>query len=85
MSLTRRLMAIQEVALCLVRKWWRPAICVGIGGSVVVNGVVVPLITHQSPDLTGLAAVIAAASPFAIARSYEKVRGVADTAPADGI
>lgn len=75
MTVAARLMAIQDVALCLVRKWWRPAVCIGIGGSLVVNGVVLPLVTHHQPDLTGLAAVIAAASPFAVARTVEKLQG----------
>lgn len=83
MTLTQRAMALQEVALCLVRKWWRPAICVGIGASLLMNGVILPFMTHRAPDLTGLAAVIAAAAPFAVARSYEKVMGVADPKLAD--
>lgn len=64
-------------ALCFARQWWRPLICLSIGGSVLVNGIVVPILTRTFPDLTGLAAVIAAASPFAYFRSSEKKAGVA--------
>ncbi len=72
------LLAAQDVGLCLVRKWWRPFVQIGIGGSLLVNGIVLPLATSTVPDLTGLAAVIAAASPFAIMRGFEKKWGAAD-------
>ena len=71
----RKAIAASDMVLCLARKWWRPMICLGIGGSLIVNGVVVPLVTHTYPDLVGLAAVVAAASPFAWFRTYEKVKG----------
>lgn len=48
---------------------------VGIGGALLVNGVVLPLLTRQYPDLAGLAACIAAASPFAAIRAWEKAKG----------
>lgn len=78
MTLRARLMAIQNIALCIIRRWWRPLVQLGIGGSVVVNGVVLPLITRQWPDLTGLAALVVAASPFAAIRAWEKVKGTAE-------
>jgi hypothetical protein len=71
----RALARASELLLELVRRWWRPLVCLGIGGSLIVNGIAVPLITRSFPDLTGLAAVIAAASPFAWFRTYEKTRG----------
>lgn len=69
------LLNAQSVALCAVRKWWRPMVQLGIGGALLVNGVVLPLLTRQYPDLAGLAACIAAASPFAAIRAWEKARG----------
>jgi hypothetical protein len=71
-----KLSAAQDVALCLVRKWWRPTICFGIGGSLVVNGIVLPLLTYTSPNLAGLAALVGAAATYAVARSFEKKWGV---------
>ncbi|MCA3732941.1 MAG: hypothetical protein IM662_02365 [Phenylobacterium sp.] len=47
----------------------------GIGGSLIVNGIALPLITRTYPDLTGLAACIAAAAPFAAIRAWEKAKG----------
>ncbi|MCA3504780.1 MAG: hypothetical protein IOD05_16340 [Rhodobacter sp.] len=47
----------------------------GIGGSLIVNGIALPLITRTFPDLTGLAACIAAAAPFAAIRAWEKAKG----------
>lgn len=80
MNLSALLLRYQEVALCFVRKWWRPAVCVGIAGSLITNGMILPLITKTIPDLTGLAAVIAAASPFAMIRGFEKKWGVSENA-----
>jgi len=37
-----RVLRAQETALCFVRKWWRPAACVGLASSVWVNLVVIP-------------------------------------------
>lgn len=76
MTFREHAIAISNSALCFSRQWWRPIICLSIGGSVLVNGVIVPILTHTYPDLTGLAAVIAAASPFAYFRSSEKKAGV---------
>lgn len=69
------LLKAQGVALCVVRKWWRPMVQLGIGGSLIVNGVALPLITRTFPDLTGLAACIVAAAPFAAIRAWEKAKG----------
>lgn len=68
----------QEIALCLFRKWWRPATCICAFATLGVNGVYLPLKNHQAADLAGLAAVLAALSPFAIARSVELIKGRAD-------
>lgn len=70
---------LEKAALAFVRRWWRPAIQVGIGGALITNGVIVPILTRSFPDLTGLAAVIVAAAPFAGIRAWEKHKGL--TAP----
>jgi hypothetical protein len=70
--------AVERVALCAFRKWWRPTTCVIAAGTVAVNGIYIPLKTHQAADLTGLAAVLAALAPFAIARTAELIKGRVD-------
>jgi hypothetical protein len=83
-ALARKLGALgyraQEVALCLFRKWWRPTTCSTAFATLAVNGVYLPLKTGTAADLTGLAALLAALSPFAIARSVELIKGRADNA-----
>jgi len=65
-----------DVAVCFVRKTWRPAICFQMGMVLMTNGVVLPLMTRTVPDLLGLAALIAALAPFAWLRTVEKSKGV---------
>lgn len=73
-----RLAVLSEIALCAVRKWWRPLVCMSMGLSLLVNGVILPLITLTFPDLTGLAAVCVALSPFAWLRTQEKFKGATE-------
>jgi len=65
----------QEMALCLIRKWWRPLTCLGIAGSLMVHGVVLPLMTRTSPDLTGLAALVTACAAAFAVREWGKIKG----------
>jgi len=67
-----------DIVLCLIRKWWRPITCIGIAGSVMVHGIILPLMIKQSPDLTGLAALITAASAAFAVREWGKIKGTAD-------
>ena len=67
---------VSDVGLCVVRKWWRPVVCISIGGMLFVNGIVLPLAKWSWPDLLGLAAMITAAAPFAWLRTQEKLNGV---------
>lgn len=70
-----RIKAVMEVALCLIRKWWRPLTCVGIAATMWVQGVIIPLATKTVPDLTGLAALVTAiAAAFAV-REWGKTKG----------
>lgn len=78
MNIISKINSIMNVALCLIRKWWRPITCIGIAGSVIVHGVVLPLMIRESPDLTGLAALITAASAAFAVREWGKIRGTAD-------
>jgi hypothetical protein len=78
MPLLQYINKAMDIALCLIRKWWRPITCVGIAGSVLVHGVILPLIIKQSPDLTGLAALITAASAAFAVREWGKIKGSAE-------
>lgn len=82
MSIKQRLLAFEAVALCIIRKWWRPVTCIWIAGTMAVHGVVIPLymlLRHdQMPttDLTGLSLLVTAiAGAFAV-REWGKIKGV---------
>jgi len=83
MSIKDRILAAEKVALCIIRKWWRPVTCVWIAATMAVHGVVVPLymlLKHgQAPtDLAALAALVTAiAAAFAV-REWGKIKGSGD-------
>jgi hypothetical protein len=66
---------VQELLLCLIRKWWRPLTALGIGATMIVNGVVLPLINSESPDLMGLAALVTSTAAAFAVREWGKVNG----------
>lgn len=72
------IMRAQEAALCLVRKWWRPITQIGIAGGMVVNGVVIPLYKWEVPDMTAMAAYVAAATAAFGVRAWEKHKSAAE-------
>lgn len=78
MTILGNINKIMDIALCLIRKWWRPVTCVGIAGSVMVHGVILPLMTKMSPDLTGLAALITAATAAFAVREWGKYKGTTE-------
>ena len=78
MSILQKIQAAQEVALCFVRKWWRPVTQIGIGGALIVNGIIIPIYTWTVPDMTAMAAYVAAATAAFGVRAYEKVKGTAE-------
>jgi hypothetical protein len=78
MTILENINKIMDIALCLIRKWWRPITCVGIAGSVMVHGVILPLMIKQPSDLTGLAALITAAAAAFAVREWGKIKGTAD-------
>jgi hypothetical protein len=78
MTLKARILKVQDMALCLVRKWWRPMTCIGIAGGSLVNLIVIPLMKRASPNLAEAAAfVTACAGAFAV-REWGKIKGSAD-------
>lgn len=76
MSLKARLLAAESVALCIVRKWWRPVTCIGIAGGAVVNLIVIPLILQEVPNMAEAAAYVAAATAAFGVRAFEKWKGL---------
>lgn len=77
MSIVSKFEKAQDVALCLVSKWWRPATCIGIAGGSIVNLIIIPLWTWQVPDMTSAAAYVAASTAAFSVRAWEKRMGVA--------
>lgn len=81
MSLKQRLLDFEAVALCMVRKWWRPMTCVWIAGTMAVHGVVAPLymllVKDEAPsDMTGLSLLVTSiAAAFAV-REWGKIKGL---------
>ncbi|MFN3558935.1 MAG: hypothetical protein ACK4UQ_06570 [Brevundimonas sp.] len=69
---------VVDVSVCFVKKTWRPTICFMMGLILMTNGVIIPLMNRQVPDLIGLAALVATLTPFAWLRTVEKQSGVAD-------
>lgn len=78
MTVRQTVLRWQEVALCFVRKWWRPATCIGIAGGAIVNLVVIPLVNWQVPDMTAAAAYVTAATAAFAVREWGKVKGSAE-------
>lgn len=80
MSLKQRLLDFEAVALCVIRKWWRPVTCIWIAGTMAVHGVVAPLYMlfskGEAPsDMTGLSLLVTAiAAAFAV-REWGKIKG----------
>ena len=68
----------QEVALCFVRKWWRPVTCIGIAGGSIVNLVIIPIVNWEVPDLTAAAAYVTAATAAFAVREWGKIKGSAE-------
>lgn len=78
MTLLKRALAVQEALLCLVRKWWRPATCIGIAGGALVNLVIIPLANWEVPDMTAAAAYVTAATAAFAVREWGKHKGTVE-------
>lgn len=72
-----RALATQEIALCVVRKWWRPAICVGLVGSVWVNLVIIPYQKGQPIEFASASAFVGSIVAAFGVRAFEKWKGLA--------
>jgi hypothetical protein len=76
-SIKDRLSAIQEGALDLIRKWWRPVTCIGIAGGAIVNLIIIPLAKWEVPDMAQAAAYVTAATAAFAVREVGKRWGTA--------
>lgn len=61
--------------LQFIRKWWRPIAALAIAGTLIVNGIVIPLMNKTVADLTGLAALVTAVAGAFAVREWGKTRG----------
>jgi hypothetical protein len=80
MSFRQRLLDFEAVALCVVRKWWRPVTCLWIAGTMAVHGVVAPLymliVKGEAPhDMTGLSLLVTAVAAAFAVREWGKIKG----------
>lgn len=75
MSISSFINRVQIVALDTIRQWWRPITCIGIAGAMIMNGIVLPIITSEYPDLTGLSALVASAAAAFAVREWGKTKG----------
>lgn len=77
MSLKERILAAEKVALCVIRKWWRPITCVWLAGTMAVHGVILPMMGKDT-DLTGLSLLVTATAGAFAVREWGKVKGVSN-------
>lgn len=78
MKLRARILAVQDMALCLVRKWWRPVACIGIAGGCMVNLVVIPLGKWEVPNMAEAAAFVTAVTAAFAVREWGKTKGTVE-------
>lgn len=72
------LITAQEALRCAITKWWRPFTCLGFVATIWTQGVFLPLVSRQAPDLTGLAALVTSVVAAFAVREWGKARGTAD-------
>lgn len=76
-------MTLEQRALRVIRRWWRPATCVWIAGTMAVHGVIIPAVMffrygRMPTDLTGLSLLVTATAGAFAVREWGKVRGSVD-------
>lgn len=67
-------LSVQEMLLCLLRKWWRPVAHWIIVGGLGINVVFLPYKNDTPVSLTDLAALCVALFPFIAMRGWEKTK-----------
>lgn len=78
MNLKLRVLRIQETALCVCRKWWRPLTCLGLLASVWVNLVIIPWGRDEPIEFEKAAAFVTAIVAAFAVREWGKIKGAAD-------
>lgn len=66
---------MQTITLAFARKWWRPIAAWFIAGSLLVNGIIIPLLNKTTADLMGLAALVTAVAGAFAVREWGKIKG----------
>ena len=64
--------------LCFVRKWWRPVTCIGIAGTVIINGIYIPIVSGIATSPMEMAALITSATAAFAVREWGKIKGTAE-------
>ena len=82
MSFWERFKNTDDFILKHIRKWWRPITCIFIAGTMLVHGIIIPLVNLSNggslTDLTGLSLLVTAiAGAFAV-REWGKIKGLTD-------
>lgn len=78
MTIKTSVMRVQDIILCLIRKWWRPLTHTGIIVAVWVNLVIIPWWKWEGIELEKAALFITAIGAVLGLRSLEKIKGVAE-------
>lgn len=79
LSTLQKLEKGENIILCRFRKWWRPVTCIWLSGTMLVNGVVVPLVQlirtgNGQVDLLALSALVTAIVAAFAVREWGKVK-----------
>ena len=85
MTWRQKALAFEKVALCVIRKWWRPVTCIWIALTMATHGVVIPIARFirtggADTDLMALSALVTAVAAAFAVRTYEKVKGAGSDA-----
>lgn len=76
MSLKLKVLRLQETALCVCRKWWRPLTCLGLLAAVWVNLVIIPWQKGEPIQFAPAAAFVTAIVGAFAVREWGKIQGV---------
>jgi len=74
----KKLRRLVDMALCLARKWWRPAACIALVLSFFVNFVYIPYLTQTPINPVDWAAAVAALTAAFAVREWGKFKGVSN-------
>jgi uncharacterized membrane protein len=77
-KLKQRILRIQEMLLCVCRKWWRPLTCMGLMASVFVNLVLIPWVKKTPIEFSSASAFVGAIVAAFAVREWGKTKGVGE-------